>query len=128
MKSQVRNTIQRSIVYDMVGSLKNHPTADEVYSEIYKAHPTISRGTVYRNLNMLAETGQLLKIEIPDSADRFDHQTHKHYHIKCTSCGDFADVSLSYMDEINALIQSETGYKIEDHAIVFKGLCKFCQE
>lgn len=123
----MRNTIQRQIVLSTVQSLKNHPTTDDIYTEIFKQHPTISRGTVYRNLNILADTGQVLKVSMPDSADRFDHTTHNHYHIKCTECECFFDVDVEYIQEINEIIAEKTGFDLQAHEIVFKGICPDCK-
>ena len=39
MKS--RNTIQRSLVLEAVNKLRCHATADQIYEEIVKDHPTI---------------------------------------------------------------------------------------
>lgn len=60
------NTIQRSLVLDVVNRLKSHATADEVYAEVAATHPNISKATVYRNLNLLSEMGMIRKLEIPD--------------------------------------------------------------
>ncbi len=123
----MRNTIQRQIVLNTVQSLTTHPTADDIYNIIYKSHPTISRGTVYRNLNILAESGQVLKVSMPHSADRFDLTTHNHYHIQCSNCNCFFDVDVDYMQEINDIISEKTGFKLDSHEIVFKGICPACQ-
>ena len=64
-----RNTIQRSLVYEAVHRLQSHATAEEIYAEIVKYHPTVSRGTVYRNLNRLAEEGEIRRMEIPGGPD-----------------------------------------------------------
>ena len=60
-----RNTIQRAIVLEAVNNLHCHATADELYKEIIKKHPTISKATVYRNLNLLSEMGEIRRLEIP---------------------------------------------------------------
>lgn len=124
----VRNTVQRQIVLDTVRYLKNHPTADEIYTEIHSGHPKISRGTVYRNLNFLADTGELLKVAMPDSADRFDHNTYKHYHVKCTCCGTVLDVKTDSFDGINTEIEQKTGFILDSHEIIFRGVCPDCKE
>lgn len=49
-------------------------TADEIYDLIVMKHPNISRGTVYRNLNLLSDLGEIRKVEILSGADRFDHE------------------------------------------------------
>ena len=78
-----RNTIQRSSVLEAVNKLHCHATADEIYNEIVKEHPTISRATVYRNLNLLSEMGEIRRLEMPGSADRFDHISSNHCHVQC---------------------------------------------
>ena len=80
-----RNTIQSTLVLEAVNRLQCHATADEVYNEIVKDYPTISRGTVYRNLQRLCEMGRLRKREIPDGPDRFDHRCDDHYHVRCVA-------------------------------------------
>ena len=69
-----RNTIQCSMVLEAVNKLKCHATAVEVYDEVVRVCPHISRATVYRNLNRLSQIGKIRKIEIPGAADRFDHR------------------------------------------------------
>ena len=68
-----RNTIQKQLVLDAVFRLANHPTAEEVYAEVARSHPTVSKATVYRNLGSLSEDGLLRHIKMPGGADRFDH-------------------------------------------------------
>lgn len=93
-----RNTIQRSLVLEAVNKLHCHASADEVYDEIKKEHPTISRATVYRNLNLLAQMGQIRRLELPGGADRFDHICTNHCHIKCRVCGRIFDVDMDFVD------------------------------
>ena len=90
-----RNTIQKQLVLDAVFRLANHPTAEEVYAEVARSHPTVSKATVYRNLGSLSEDGLLRHIKMPGGADRFDHMLLEHHHIICTRCGCFADAPAS---------------------------------
>lgn len=122
-----RNTLQRSLVLDAVCKLANHPSAEEVYEQAAKLYPEISKATVYRNLNVLAAEGVLRRISVANAADRFDHNTEKHYHLKCTRCGKFGDVSLPYMQDLDRKVEQETGYTLNSHAIVFEGLCPMCK-
>ena len=73
-----RNTIQRALVLETVNKLQNHATADEIYEAIISEHPNISRATVYRNLKLLSEMGEIRRLEIPGGPDRFDHRVHNH--------------------------------------------------
>ena len=121
-----RNTIQCSLVLNAVNKLKNHATADEVYACILNDYPNISRATVYRNLDKLAKTGQIKKIEVPGEAERFDHLTHNHYHIKCLQCGHIFDVDMPYQEDIENKIINKHGFLFLDHEIIFSGICPNC--
>lgn len=123
-----RNTIQRSMVLDAVNKLKSHATAEEVYQTVAEEHPNISKGTVYRNLNQLAEMGEIRKIEVPGSADRFDHICHDHYHARCLKCGKVFDVEMDYMQDLEKQIKDANGFQFSGHDLMFKGVCPNCQK
>jgi Fe2+ or Zn2+ uptake regulation protein len=125
---QRRNTIQKQLVIAAVRKLGNHPTAEEVYNEIILQYPDISKGTVYRNLNTLVETGLLSKVSVPSAADRYDYILTKHYHVQCTVCKKFINVEgLEYDQHLDDKIAQLTGFKMENHDIVFSGVCPECQ-
>lgn len=122
-----RKTIQSSLVFDTVNKLQCHATADEIYSEIVKDYPTISRGTVYRNLQRLCEMGEIRKVEVPGGADRFDHLCHDHYHARCEKCGRVYDVDMEYITDLKKSIKDAHGFTFTGHDIVFKGICSECK-
>ena len=122
-----RNTIQRALVLEAVNRLKCHATADEIYEDIAKEHPHISRATVYRNLNLLSETGDIRKIETPGGADRFDHQPHDHCHVRCEKCGRFFDVDMEYVTGLEKGIRDSHGFAFTGYDILFRGICPDCQ-
>ena len=123
-----RNTIQRSLTLKAVKKLKNHPTVEEIYEEVAKKHPTISKGTVYRNLRELAENGDLYDVEVPGGASHFDHNCHEHYHARCIKCGKVIDVDLPYMYDLIDRIGDKQNFKFTGYDLVFKGVCEQCQE
>ena len=123
-----RNTIQRSLVFETVNKLQCHATADEIYKTIVKEHPNVSRATVYRNLNLLSEMGDIRKIEIPGGADRFDHLCHDHCHVKCEKCGRLFDVDMEYITGLEKSINNDRGYTFTGYDILFRGICPDCQE
>lgn len=123
---QQRNTRQRQIVLDAVRERMDHPTADEIYLDVRNVDSHISRGTVYRNLNVLSENGEILHIKVP-TADRFDLRPDKHYHIICTSCDKVFDVPSPYTEELDKTAESSTGFKVSRHRTVFEGICPKCQ-
>ncbi len=123
----IRNTIQRSLVFEAVNKLKCHATADEVYEAIIRDNPSVSRGTVYRNLAKLSETGRIRKIEMPDGPDRFDHRCENHYHARCTKCGQIFDVDMEYIPSLEDHIRDTRGFTFTGHDIFFRGICPDCQ-
>ena len=123
-----RNTIQCTLVYEAVNRLQCHATAEEVYQEVVKEHPTISRGTVYRNLNRLAEMGRIRRMTIPGGADRFDHLCHDHYHVRCEKCGRVFDVEMDYIPGMEKNIRDPHGFRFTGCDIIFRGICPDCAE
>ena len=121
-----RNTIQCSLVLEMVNRLRCHATADEIYEAIVKEHPTVSRATVYRNLKRLSESGMIRRIEIPGGPDCFDHLQHDHYHVKCERCGKMFDVDMDYITGLEEKIKDSHGFRITGHNIIFTGICPKC--
>lgn len=120
-----RNTIQRSLVLAAMQKL-NHPTADDIYSAIKTQYPSISRGTVYRNLALLVEHGNLRKVQLAGGADHFDITLRNHYHITCRSCGKMIDADLPYQEGLEEALGDTRGFLIEGHDIALHGLCPGC--
>lgn len=120
----VRQTIQRKIVYDTVRRMRNHPSADEIFSEIRSEHKSISKATVYRNLRLLCDGGDILCVKVPNEADHFDFNCAPHYHFSCIRCGTVCDVDLEYKRELDEVILP--GYALLGHNLTFLGLCPDC--
>ncbi|MCL2760810.1 MAG: transcriptional repressor [Desulfuromonadales bacterium] len=121
-----RNTVQRQIILDILKKFHIHPTVDEVYVEIQKAHPTISKATVYRNLRQLAESGEIRQVSMSDDPERYDRRADHHYHFKCKICGKILDVDIDHIKGINEVAQQKYGVKIDEHDVTFKGICPEC--
>ena len=101
-----RNTVQRALVLEAVRSLRNHPTSADV----------------------LAERGEVLRVEVPNGADRYDFFNQPHYHAKCRGCGRVLDVDMPYHADIADEVSDAHGFAIEGHQIVFTGLCADCRQ
>lgn len=122
---QIRNTIQRDIVLQTVQELVgHHPTAEDIYQAVIQKKPRISRGTVYRNLNVLCDLGIVIKVTIEGGADRFDCVTVHHAHFECRQCHRIFDVALSPV--MLPQESQEEGFIVESDATLFKGLCPEC--
>ena len=122
-----RNTIQKEIVLQTVRNLQSHVSADEVYEEIIKSHPSIGKGTVYRNLAILAEEGEIRRVEISNAADVYDFTLENHYHVRCVTCNSVCDVDMEVIPDLLKKIKDTHGIEFLDCDILFKGVCPNCQ-
>ena len=123
-----RNTVQREIVLEELRGLANHPTADEVYESAHAKHPSISKATVYRILNKLAEEGVALRVKINNGADHFDYQVFDHYLVRCVRCGRVDDVGVPNLAGLEKEAARTSGYQICGHTLQFDGVCPACQK
>ena len=117
---------QRESIKEYLNSSCEHPTADTVYLHVKEEYPNISLGTVYRNLNLLADLGEAIKITTPNGGDRFDGRIAPHYHFCCTSCGKVEDLDLEELTFVNEAAEKNFDGVIESHSMMFYGTCKEC--
>ena len=126
MEKLRRFSRQRQMVLDVLKNRTKHPTADKVYEILKKDHPEISLGTVYRNLNLLAEMGEISRVETSSVKDHFDGNQHPHAHFVCRKCGGVFDLNL----DISQLLQSAKGvegsFQVEDCKVLVQGVCEDC--
>ena len=90
---------QRESIKEFLTGRTDHPTADFVYENMKQIYPNISLGTVYRNLSLLADLGEIQKLSSFGGADRFDARTAPHCHFMCTRCGRVMDVFSEHIDK-----------------------------
>lgn len=118
---------QREVILKAVTEDLYHPTVDEIYLLSKKDNPKISLGTVYRNLNLLAEMGKISKISMPDGSDRFDGDIKPHHHLCCTNCGKVIDYCSRELENLPTQILQDTEFEVQSINLVVKGICKDCR-
>lgn len=119
---------QRQAIVDYLMNTKEHPTADMVYANVKKLYPNVSLGTVYRNLNRLADEGQILRLGCVDGSERFDANIFPHYHFLCKDCRQIIDLPMESLHHIDILAGASFDGSIEGHSVLFFGQCKECQK
>ena len=117
---------QREAVKQVLCSTKTHPTAAWIYENVRKEIPNISLGTVYRNLNMLTEDGQIIKLSFGDGNEHFDGDISPHSHFYCESCGQIHDIAFD-ATELCKEISEDTKLDITSAACNFSGICDACK-
>ncbi len=123
-----KHSKQRDLIKEFLMTRKDHPTADVVYSNVRQQNPNISLGTVYRNLTLLADSGEIKRIRIGDGIDHFDADTSPHYHFVCTECGSVMDLETGNSDAVLETTIANFEGHIAGHVTYFYGTCPDCTD
>lgn len=126
LDNNMRLTSQRQVILEELRKVKSHPTANEVYDMVRKRLPRIGLGTVYRNLDLLAEIGIIRKLEAGGELKRFDGDISPHYHIRCVKCNKIEDIFIPRHQDLEQKAATCCNYKILDHHVQFSGICSNC--
>lgn len=123
---QHRMTRQRRVILEEIKKVDTHPTADDIYRVVRGRLPRISLGTVYRNLEILSDEGDIQKLESAGTQRRYDGNPASHTHIRCLQCGrvfDLHEVAAPIIEEVASQVVDFqiTGCKLE-----FTGICPEC--
>lgn len=125
--TQTRMTRQRAIILETLRGVTTHPTADEIYGMVRQKMPRISLGTVYRNLDLLTNAGEILRLDRAGSLKHFDGNTEPHQHVRCRECGRIGDVHppvpLPAFEK-----KTMPGFTLEAMDVEFVGLCDACRD
>ena len=120
-RSRQRDAIRENLIHRY-----DHPTAETVYLDIKEDFPNISLGTVYRNLTLLSELGEIQKISTGTGPDRFDGNPMPHCHFQCRLCHKVLDIPFENLSNINDHAQKNFPGIIEENIIQFFGQCPEC--
>lgn len=118
---------QRELILNTLKENVVHPTAEYLYEILKENNPNLSLGTVYRNLNQLAENGTIKKIEGLENSSHFDHNTHEHFHFICDKCKRVFDISVNIAPDIALKTEKETGFTVKGYDIAIHGICNECK-
>lgn len=118
---------QREEILKVVDKNRIHPTAEDVYQLVKKDNPKVSLSTVYRNLNLLAEEGKVLRISMPNGSDRYDGDLKMHHHVVCEKCGKVFDMKYDIGD-IEKVVKKQTNVEVSNYQLTIKGICEGCRK
>ena len=128
MAKKTRMTKQRKAILRVLKNTTSHPTADWIYEKVKKDIPNISLGTVYRNLNVLAEHGKIRVLDYGSNHSRYDGNPDHHYHFRCEKCGGVFDLDIDFEIDLNEKINQKTEFIANSHRLEFSGICADCQQ
>lgn len=127
MSKATRMTRQKKVILEILRGTNNHPSADWVYEQAKKMVPDISLGTVYRNLNVLRDSGDIIELNYGSTFSRYDGRADNHYHFFCDKCHKLVDVAIPVYQGLDKMVQDTTGYEVKYHRMEFYGLCDECK-
>lgn len=119
-------TVQRRLILKTLLDRRDHPTADEIYTDVKDRLPGVSRTTVYRVLETIVRMGIANKVSHPGAAVRFDPITERHHHLVCRQCDKVVDLEGTPLAEVSFPKTRKTGFQITDYSIYFRGVCSDC--
>lgn len=124
-KKTLKHSKQRDAFLRTLRGTKAHPTAYWIYDELKKEFPNISLATVYRNLKLALEMGDIMCFNV-NGVEHYDADCSLHYHFICKSCGMIIDISKAPIDGIENLV--DTGeMSVDGYSLEFYGRCKNCK-
>lgn len=122
-----RYSKQREAIYNAVQNTKSHPTAEWVYDKVRQDLPTISLGTIYRNLNYLVDKGAIREVILDDNVTRYDGNYEQHFHCICEKCGTIYDVELDTNSVIAQISRQISDFSVQSHKLEIYGICQKCK-
>lgn len=126
-RGRTRTTRQRTVILEELRSLTCHPTADQLYQRVRDRLPHISLGTIYRNLELLSEQGQIQRLEVTGGQMHFDGNPEPHCHIRCHDCGAVGDVDWSLELPAVGQLQELTDWEVTGRTLELTGYCPACR-
>src|SRR5215475_5245332 len=121
-------TFQRQVIYEAVVDSREHPTPELIYEQVRQRIPSISLGTVYKNLKMFLDSGVLKEVTLHHGSLRLESNMTPHHHLVCSSCKAIFDIEASAIEPVQ-LPASELpeGFSIKECRVEFVGECNSCQ-
>lgn len=120
---------KRDAIINAIRSTKEHPSAEWVYTRLKPEFKDLSLGTVYRNLALFRDNGDIVSVGTVNGQERFDGETVPHAHFVCSRCGRIIDIEAPVSgDALYKNVAMAIGAKVVSHSLTFTGLCGECCE
>jgi Fur family transcriptional regulator, peroxide stress response regulator len=121
-------THQRHVLYQMMQTMKGHPSPEEIYEQMRHQIPSISLATVYKNIRLFLDSGILRELSWHHGSLRVEMNRHAHHHLVCTRCKTIADIGDEDLHLLRLPKQLPDGFLVDRCMIDILGLCANCQK
>jgi Fur family transcriptional regulator, ferric uptake regulator len=126
-----RVTGERLALFEEIFSHHGHIDAEELLATMRARGAKISRATVYRNLDLLVDSGLARKQLLGDRRFLYEH-VHggqgQHDHLVCTGCGRVVEFVSPGIAALQGEICRAHGFVPGRHTLQISGLCNRCAE
>ena len=118
----LRSTPQREIVYSVLTSKRDHPTADELFARVKQQMPNISLATVYNCLETLVQCNLVRQVTVERGAMRYCPTLHPHAHFFNETTGETIDVEIpaEVLAQVSSVLPKH--FKAKSVEILFRGV------
>ena len=121
-------TFQRQVIYEAVVDSREHPTPELIYEHVRQRIPSISLGTVYKNVKTFLDSGVLKEVTLHHGSLRLEANMTPHHHVVCSSCRAIYDIDQSAVEPVQySKREVPMGFSIEGCRVEFVGLCQTCR-
>lgn len=127
-ETPTRMTRQRAVLLEVLRESQAHPTADELHTKVREKLPNVSLATVYRNLELLTNQGEIRTIELPGMPRRYDGDTYPHYHLHCVECGRIVDIDHRVLPDMGTLLKMTGRFEVLRMRLELEGICEDCRK
>jgi Fur family peroxide stress response transcriptional regulator len=124
----LRLTHQRKAILAALAGRSDHPTADQLYDQIRKKLPEVSRTTVYRVLDKLVAAGVARMVAHHAPSSRYEACSARHHHLVCRRCNRMTDIAAPALNDLTPPSTRGHNFKIDDYSIQFMGICSDCKD
>ena len=119
-------THQREVIYRVLLETRTHPNPETIYKKVRQAIPSISLGTVYKNIRTFLDAGLLRELSCRHGTLRLETNPELHHHLVCTRCKAIVDIEKSAVGPVRMLRKPPGGFRVANYSIEFLGLCQTC--
>jgi Fur family ferric uptake transcriptional regulator len=121
-------TPERQVVLEEAFAIHDHFEAEDLLLKIRQNNRRVSRGTIYRTLNLLVESGLVRKVAFIDKHTHYEHvygHTH-HEHLICLGCGQVIEFYRESLEQSLIKVCEENKFNIKSHKVEVLGYCREC--
>jgi len=119
-------THQRMVIYRALAATDSHPTPESVYEQVKREIPSISLGTVYKNIHTFTEAGLLREVNLLHDSLRLDANLGNHHHFVCVRCKSVTDIPEQDISPLHLKHPLPDGYVLQRAAAELLGVCACC--